>query len=319
VVPVYNSAGTLCRLVEEISTAMRNVTEDFEIILVNDGSKDGSANTSMELAKRHDFVIVVELSKNYGQHNALLCGIRKASKGVIVTLDDDLQNPPSEISKLLVKLNDGYDVVYGVPEKERHGFLRDLASLTTKLVLQKAMGADIATNISTFRAFRTELRAVFETYRSPYVCIDILLTWSTDRFAAVNVKHSVRETGTSNYTLGRLIRHAANLITGFSVLPLQLASLTGFILLFVGLLAAGYVIANYILHPGTGVPGFAFLACSILIFSAAQLLALGIIGEYLARMYAGTMGHPVYQVRHASNVNDSCLESSYKLGPFSRV
>lgn len=297
VVPVFNSACTLHKLVGEIELQLNSIHCDFEVILVNDGSMDLTSSVLNEIVMSKDFVTVLELSRNYGQHNALLCGIRQARKPVIVTLDDDLQNPPSEIWKLLLKLKDGYDVVYGVPQKESHGLMRDLASLTTKLVLQKTMGADIATSISTFRAFRTDLRDAFAEYKSPFVCIDILLTWATSRFGAVKVQHSARTSGASNYTLGKLITHATNLVTGFSVIPLQFASMSGFVLLCIGLGGALYVVLNYLLNGGKNVPGFAFLACAILIFSAAQLLALGIIGEYLARMYTRTMGKPVYMVR----------------------
>ena len=296
VVPVYNSASTLPRLTQELKVALEAMKSDFEVILVNDGSKDLTSQMITDLAQQHDFIIGLDLARNYGQHNALLCGIRHASKKIVVTLDDDLQTPPSEMYKLLSKLNEGYDVVYGVREKETHSFLRNLASLTTKYVLQKAMGAQIARDISSYKAFRTDLRDSFTDFRSPYVCIDILLTWATTNFGAVQVKHVAREQGESNYTLGKLIVHALNLITGFTVLPLQFASMTGFVLLFFGICGVIYVVGKYLLGWGY-VPGFSFLACAILIFSAAQLLALGIIGEYLARMYCGAMGKPLYMVK----------------------
>src|SRR5205807_2034684 len=146
----------------------------------------------------------------------------------IVTIDDDLQNPPEEIPKLLALLSEGYDVVYGTPQNQQHGLLRDLASLITKMILQGAMGAATARKVSAFRAFRTRLRQAFADYRSPYVSIDVLLTWGTTRFGAVTVRHDAREIGRSNYTVGKLIIHALNMVTGFSVLPLQLAGLLGF-------------------------------------------------------------------------------------------
>ena len=135
------------------------------------------------------------MSRNYGQHNALLCGIRAARYPIIVTLDDDLQNPPEEIDKLIAALDDGADVVYGTPENEQHGFLRDQSSRITKLALQSAMGAETARNVSAFRAFRTRLRDAFATYRGPYVSIDVLLTWGTTRFSHITVRHEPRAIG----------------------------------------------------------------------------------------------------------------------------
>src|SRR5437899_11500037 len=215
---------------------------------------------------------------------------------MIVTIDDDLQNPPAEIPRLLEKLEQGYDVVYGIPEHERHGILRDLASRMTKLVLQNAMGAEIARNISAFRIFRTQVREAFQQYRGPFVSIDVLLTWGTTRFGALTVRHDSRRVGISGYTMRKLIAHALNMMTGFSVLPLQLASVTGFTFTVFGLLTLAFVISRYLIY-GSPVPGFPFLASIIAVFSGAQLFALGIIGEYLARMHFRMMDRPAYTVR----------------------
>jgi glycosyltransferase involved in cell wall biosynthesis len=234
--------------------------------------------------------------RNYGQHNALLCGIQNAQYEIIVTIDDDLQNPPQEISKLLNKLNEGYDVVYGTPQLERHGLWRDLASQITKLVLQNTMGAHTARNVSAFRAFRSRVREAFIKYNGSFVSIDVLLTWGTNRFTAIQVNHEPRKIGVSNYTLRKLITHALNMMTGFSVLPLQFASLIGFIFTLFGFGVLAYVIGRYIIL-GHSVAGFPFLASIIAIFSGAQLFALGIMGEYLARMHFRLMDKPPFTVR----------------------
>jgi undecaprenyl-phosphate 4-deoxy-4-formamido-L-arabinose transferase len=234
--------------------------------------------------------------RNFGQHNALLCGIRAARYDVIVTIDDDLQNPPEEIPKLLARLSEGVDVVYGRPATEQHGFLRDLASRVTKMALQSAMGAETARNVSAFRAFRGHLREALSSYRGPFVSIDVLLTWGTSRFSSVIVRHEARHSGQSNYTFQKLLTHAANMMTGFSVRPLQLASWTGFGFTLFGAAVLAWVVGR-VLVQGTTVPGFAFLASIVAIFSGAQLFALGIIGEYLARMHFRTMDKPPYVVR----------------------
>lgn len=300
VVPVYNSAPTLPKLLKELSEELGSLGREFEVILVNDSSKDNSSTVIEELALSYDFIKAIELNRNYGQHNALLCGILQASYPLIVTLDDDLQHPPSEIHKLLDRLNEGFDVVYGVPEKLAHGLLRNLCSELTKIILQKAMGAEVARHVGAFRVFRTYLRNAFSVQSHPYVNLDVLLSWSTCKFAAVKVKHNPRQEGKSSYNVFRLFTHAANLLTGYSIIPLQIASLCGFVFLFLGFLALCYVLASYVIHGGTTVPGFAFLSCIILIFSAVQLLAIGIIGEYLARVYARVMGKPTYFVRDKS-------------------
>ena len=241
IVPVFRSAPILPELHRRLSEALTQIAERYEIILVEDGGGDGSWDAIEGLARQDDHVRGIRMSRNYGQHNALLCGIRLARYPVIVTLDDDLQNPPEEIGKLLAR------------------------------------------NVSAFRVFRTRIRDAFETYRGPYVSIDVLLTWGTTKFAHLPVRHEPRQVGKSTYTVRKLVTHAFNMMTGFSTLPLQVASLIGFLI------------------NGSAVPGFAFLASMIAIFSGAQLFALGIIGEYLARMHFRAMDRPTYLVQQVTD------------------
>ncbi len=294
-VPVYNSEGSLPPLVERLSQVLEPGRDLGELILVNDESRDRSWNVIQGLAVRHPWIRGFNLMRNYGQHNALLCGIRLAKYPIIVTLDDDLQTPPEEIPRMLAKLAEGYDVVYGTPRRQAHGPFRNLASWVTKLALQNAMGAATARNVSAFRVFRTHVREAFANYSGPHVSIDVLLTWGTTKFDAISVRNDERTIGTSNYTLGKLTRHAMNMMTGFSTLPLQFASLIGFVFTFFGMALLCYVLGHYFMEGGS-VPGFAFLASAIAIFSGAQLFALGIIGEYLARMHFRMMDQPSYAV-----------------------
>jgi len=299
VVPVYRSERTLRELHRRLSAVLEGISADFEIILVEDCGGDGSWDVIRELAGRDAHVKGIQLVRNFGQHNALLCGIRAAIHEIVVTLDDDLQNPPEEIGKLIKKLREGYDVVYGTPLREEHGFWRDVASRVTKLALKSAMGAETARHVSAFRAFRTTLRRAFADYRSPSISIDVLLTWGTARFSHVPVDHRPRNDGASGYTLRKLIRHALNMTTGFSAIPLQIASVVGFAFTLFGLLVLAYVIGRFLIEGGT-VPGFSFLASIIAIFAGAQLFAIGIIGEYLARMHFRSMERPTYVI-------DSCV------------
>ena len=295
IVPVYRSAPTLLELHRRLTDALGAISDRYEIILVEDCGGDESWSVIEYLAERDRRVRGIRMSRNYGQHNALLCGIRAARYAVIVTLDDDLQNPPEEIVKLVERLDKRFDVVYGTPEHEQHGFLRNQGSQITKLALQSAMSAETARNVSAFRAFRTRIRDAFAAYRGPYVSIDVLLTWGTTRFSHVPVRHEPRQLGASNYTFRKLVTHAFNMMTGFSTLPLQIASVIGFLFTLFGLGILVFVLFSYATN-GASVPGFAFLASIIAIFSGAQLFALGIIGEYLARMHFRTMDRPTYLV-----------------------
>ena len=296
VVPVYNSEPILPALIQRLLSVLAPYAAHSEIILVNDGSRDGSWQVICEQARQHPGIRGINLMRNFGQHNALLCGIRRAKHEVIITIDDDLQHPPEEIPKLLEKLSEGYDVVYGTPEKEQHGFWRDMASRITKLALQSAMGGETARHASAFRVFRTRVRDAFVQYQGAFVSIDVLLTWGTTRFTSTPVRHQPRQAGASNYTLRKLVVHALNMMTGFSVLPLQLTSVIGFAFTLFGIGILIYVVGRYFLDGGS-VPGFPFLASVIAIFSGAQLLALGIIGEYLARMHFRLMDRPSYVIR----------------------
>ncbi|MDO8479278.1 MAG: glycosyltransferase family 2 protein [Candidatus Rokubacteria bacterium] len=296
VVPVYNSEATLAELVAGLARVLPGAAPACEAILVDDGSRDGSGRVVDELASKHPWVRAIHLSRNYGQHNATLCGVRAAGYETIVTMDDDLQHPPETVLLLLAKLREGYDVVYGSPEEEAHGFFRDLASVITKFALQSAMGVETARGVSALRAFRTDLRRAFADYRSPFVSIDVLLTWATTRFTSIRVPHVERPAGSSNYTFWMLVRHAVNMMTGFSTAPLQLASFVGFSFTFLGVLVLAWVVGRYLVT-GSSVAGFPFLASIIAIFAGAQLFALGIIGEYLARMHFRSMERPTYVVR----------------------
>ena len=308
VIPVYRSEGSIGLVVEQLTRILPGLCADWEVVLVEDCSGDGSWRVVRELASRHAQVRGFQLTRNYGQHSALLCGIRAARHDIIVTMDDDMQHPPERIADLLAKLDEGYDVVYGAPEKQRHGPLRNLASMLTKWVLQGAMGADTARQMSAFRAFRASLRAAFADFRGPMVSIDVLLTWGTTRFTAISVPHANRAIGESTYTLGKLITHAFNMFTGFSALPLRLASIVGFIMTCFGFLLFVFIIASQLLVYQFEVPGFTFIASLITIFAGAQLFSLGVIGEYIARMHLRSMDKPAYIVSQSTETAEAIRE-----------
>jgi glycosyltransferase involved in cell wall biosynthesis len=294
VIPVYNGEATLVPLTERLGSTLPKLADSYEVILVNDGSRDASWDTILQLSQRYPWVRGINLMRNYGQHNATLCGIREARYEIIVTMDDDLQHLPEEIHYLLEKLEEGYDIVYGVPRKRPHSWWRNLASILTKLVISTAIGIKTVSDVSPFRAFRAQLRRAFDNYDNPDVMIDVLLSWDTTRLTAVPVDEQPRAFGKSNYTLGKLIRMSLLYLTNFSTKPLRFANIVGFFFTFVGFVGFIYVVVIY--FTVGSVPGFPFLASVVMIFSGVQLFALGIIGEYLARVFERTAGKRPYTI-----------------------
>ena len=294
VIPVYNSGLILSSLVDRLFPALENISDTFEILLVNDGSYDNSWQIVSELTKKSRKIIGIDLMRNYGQHNALLCGIRTAKNDIVITMDDDLQHPPEEIHKLVEKLLEGFDVVYGIPLKQVHEPWRNFFSWFTKTVLSKMLGIKGIKTISAFRAIKTDLRKAFINFDSPNILIDALLTWGTSNFGIVEVNEEKRSAGRSNYTFIKLFQMAMLVLTGFSTIPLRIASAIGFFFTLFGGGVLVYVIIRA-LQEGS-IPGFPFLASIISIFSGVQLFTLGIFGEYLARIFNRSMDHPAYVI-----------------------
>jgi len=299
VVPVYNGSDTLQMLVDELGKVLPGVSVQFELVLVNDGSPDNSWEVISDLAKTHPWVRGVDLMRNYGQHNATLCGVREARYEVIITMDDDLQNPPHEIPKLLDKLQDGYDVVYGVARKRQQAWWKNLASVIVKRAIAYVMGLRTVRDIGAFKAFRADLRKAFSDFRSPDVLLDVLLSWGTKNFASVTVEEAPRTVGKSNYNLFKLIKVSLLVLTSYTTIPLRFASIIGFLFTLFGAGVLIYVLTIY--FTAGSIPGFPFLASTITIFSGVQLFALGIIGEYLARVFERTGGRPTYTIARTTH------------------
>lgn len=292
VIPVYDGQDTLNPLIERLNAVLPGIADEYEILLVNDGSPDDSWKIVEDLSAKYSWVVGINLLKNFGQHNATLCGIRMAKYEVTVTLDDDLQHPPEEIPSLLQELNKGFDVVYGVPRYLPHSKWRNFFSVLTKRLLSYTMGIKTLKSFSAFRIFHTRIRNSFEKYEGPDVVVDVLLSWGTRRFSTRVVDESPRLQGQSNYHFSSLVKYAVLVMTSFSTAPLRLASMTGLAFTMIGFMAFIYVVAIYFLDGS--VPGFPFLASIILLFSGAQLFALGIFGEYLAHIFERTSGKQAY-------------------------
>ena len=304
VVPVYQAELNLRALYGELIPVLEAMTSTFELILVEDCSQDRSWEIICDLAARDARVRGFRLRRNFGQHQALLCGIIAARHEVIVTVDDDLQHPVEYIKRLIDKLEDGYDVVYGTPQEEVHSPARNAASVLTKLMLGSVMGLKTARKASAFRAFRTALREGFQDYRGVSASVDVFLAWTTDRFATIDVPYRPRAAGKSGYTFRKLTRHAWNIATGLSTLPLKIAAVLGFVFTLFGAIVLGWVLTEYMIN-GVVVPGFTFLASVIVIFSGVQLFALGVIGEYLGRLYLQSFDRPPFMVRETCGVAEA--------------
>ena len=292
VVPVYKGETLIEPLVLQLSKTLPAFAEKYEIILVNDGSPDNSWPLIQTLANRYPCVRGICMMRNYGQHNATLCGVRSARYEVTVTMDQDLQHPPEEIPHLLAKLEEGYDVVYGSPIKLPQSLWRNAMTASIKWILARVIGLTAVRNVSAFRAFRTSLRDAFVNFQSPSLILDVLLSWGTTRFSSVEV--NVAPAQHTNYNFKMLVRTAMLILTGYSTVPLRFASWVGFVMTLFGLGVFIYVLIVY--FTAGSIPGFPFLASIIALFSGAQLFGLGIFGEYLARMFDRSMDKPSYVI-----------------------
>jgi glycosyltransferase involved in cell wall biosynthesis len=298
VVPVYKGESFIEPLVAELIRTLPAFAETYEIILVNDGSPDNSWQLIQNLTRENSCVRGIRMMRNYGQHNATLCGVRAAQYKVVVTMDQDLQHPPDAIPLLLAKLDEGYDVVYGSPRKLPQGFLRNLMTAAIKWLLAKVVGLPSVRNVSAFRVFRTHLRDAFANFQNPSLILDVLLSWGTTRFTSVHVNIPPAER--TNYNFKMLMRAATLILIGYSTLPLRFASWIGFIMTLFGLGVFVYVLIIY--FTVGSLPGFPFLASIIALFSGAQLFGLGIFGEYLARMFDRSMDKPTYVIQETAGM-----------------
>lgn len=295
VVPVYASHyATLHELVTRIRSTLAG--SDFEVVLIDDGSPRTTWEACVRLSQEFSFIRAIGLARNVGQHSALLAGVRIARHPICITIDDDLQNPPEEIPLLVQRLSKTEaDVVYGLPVSVQQNAFRRLSSSLIRKGLVRTLGVSQAPEFSSFRCFRTALREAFAGPLGPNISLDALLTWATSNYSSCQVRHAPRKTGSSGYSLQRLLRFGFDTVTGYTTKPLQFASFLGLLTSFFGFVALVWVVARPLVE-GSNVPGFPFLAATIALFSGVQLFSLGVFGEYLARMHFRLMGKPSYTI-----------------------
>ena len=307
VVPVYNSASTLELLLERLTKVLEPITQRYEIILMDDGSRDDSWAVIQTLRATYaDHLVAVQLMRNYGQHNALMCGLGIARGEYVVTMDDDLQNPPEEIPKLLAHIKaHGLDLVYGCPNTRNHAAWRNLGANIVWHFYRTVFRNPVTP--TPFRIMRHQLAKSVMFYDLNFTYLDGLLAWCTSRISGVEVEHHPRAQGSSGYSMGKLLSLAINLYTNFSLIPLQIVSGLGFVTAASGFLLGIYYLFQY-LASSIVVPGFASTIIAILILGGAQLLALGIIGEYLGRLHLNVNRKPQYVVRHLDRSSNEGVE-----------
>jgi glycosyltransferase involved in cell wall biosynthesis len=297
VIPVYNSETTIGPLVGKL---VRELTPLFEteIILVNDNSKDQSDKVCRELYEQYrNSVKYYQLARNVGEHNAVMAGLNQMTGDYAVIMDDDFQNPVSEVIKLITYAQDKeYDVVYTWYEKKQHSLFRNMGSSFNNRVANVMLKKPKDLYLSSFKLINRFLVNEIIKYDLPYPYIDGLILRTTSNIGKIQVAHDKRATGRSNYTLTKLFRLWMNMFTNFSILPLRIAIIIGFVFAVFGVVLGVYTIIERINNPGVPV-GYSALMVAISVFSGIQLMAIGMLGEYLGRMFLSQNKKPQYSIR----------------------
>ncbi|MCK9219774.1 MAG: glycosyltransferase family 2 protein [Bacteroidales bacterium] len=300
VVPVYNSHESLEELFRRIEQTMTNLQKSFEVIFVDDDSTDISWNILEALQKTSpEKVVAIRLARNFGQHNATICGIAQATGSFIITLDDDLQNPPEEIAKLISTMqNNDADLVYGIYSKKKHSLARNLGSKALKATSRRIYRTK--GNGSSFRLMKSSLGKCLLNHQINFIYIDELFNWYTNHIEFVLVDHQKRPYQKSTYTSHRLFSMLSNLIIYYTAMPLKMMVYGGFISALLSFITAILFIYRKLMH-GVPIPGFTALIVAILFSTSIILLSLGVIGEYLSRIYMVQNRKPPFAIKTLLN------------------
>lgn len=293
-IPVYNGSKTIKRLVDELEKELSEIS--YQVVLVNDGSKDNSEEVCIDLAKNKDNVKFIALRRNYGEHNAVMCGLNYCEGDYTVIIDDDFQNPPSEIIKLLDEIKLGYDVVYSKYKKKKHSIFRNLGSKFNDMVATKLLDKPKNLYLCSFKILTKEIVEEVIKYKGPFPYLDGLILRVTDNITSIFVEHKTRDEGESNYTLGKLVTLWLNMFINFSIKPLRVVSFIGAFTSIVCFILGIYFIVDKLLHP-TAVLGWASLVVLILFIGGIQMMFLGILGEYIGKNYLDKNGTPQWTIK----------------------
>lgn len=295
VIPVYNSAAIVSETVSRVRDFFLAQGHSFEIVLVNDGSRDSSWDVIAELARAVPDVIAINLLKNYGQHNANLCGFREAKGDFVITMDDDLQNPPEEIGKLIEAAQRGHDLVIGRFESKKHSLVRRIGSRVVGWLNRTVFGVEDDLVLSNFRIIRRDVvdRVCRDKSVAPYIP-GLVLKYSARR-CNVLVRHQPRAEGASNYTMRKLLRLVANILFNYSTIPLRYAAAFGFVVSGVSFLLGLFYLLRTLID-GTSIPGWATIVVLISFFNGVLILLLSVIGEYLVRVLREMGAQSSYEI-----------------------
>jgi len=294
VVPVYRSASTLEQLCQRLISALESARVSFEIILVEDCGPDNSWEVVTAIASKERRVRGIRLTRNFGQHAATLCGISLAEGKRVVTIDDDLEQRPEDIARLLEKAGEGCALVYGVYQQRSHSIWRNATSALARRLFRIAIPS-LNYEYTSFRVIEGRIARALAKFDSPFPFIDGYLSWLTNDCAAVAVEHDSRQSGTSTYTVRKLLTHTINIFVTFSDLPLRLASWFGLLAFLAGMIWFVFIVVARILG-GITVSGFSSLMAGITLFGGVQLLILGVMGEYLSRVSFKAARRPLFHV-----------------------
>ncbi len=294
VIPVYNASSTIVDLVEELNQLY--LSQDLEIVLVNDCSKDNTDSICKDLVKKYNHLKYISLRKNYGEHNAVICGLNFVTKEVTVIMDDDFQNPPSEVQKLYVEMMKGHDVVYSKYKRKEHTPFRNFGSWMNHLVSGFLLSKPKGLYLSSFKAISLEVVKEIVKYKGPFPYIDGLVLRVTNSIGTVETEHASRKTGSSNYTFKKLVSLYLNMFCNFSVKPLRIITGIGFFAFVLGVLFSILFVVEKFLRPDTPL-GWASIITSVFIFSGIQLIFLGLMGEYLGKLYLSENQTPQWTIK----------------------
>ena len=299
VIPVYNGAASIAHVVARVAAVFAD--KQLEVVLVDDGSADNSEQVCRQLAENsQQRILFVQLSRNFGEHSAVLAGLAHTAAPLVAVLDDDGQNPPEELPSMFAELERrNLDVVYGLYTERQHGWSRRLGSWFNDRVADIMLRKPRGLYLSSFKVMNRFIVDEIVKYAGPYPYIDGLICRASTRLGQIPVKHAPRLAGQSNYTLIKLIRLWLNMFLGFSIIPLRVTSIVGLVIAASSFLWLVFIVIDKLwITPGVtlGIPSV--LAC-IVLFSGVQLAVIGMIGEYLGRVFLASNGQPQYIVRYA--------------------
>jgi dolichol-phosphate mannosyltransferase len=303
VIPLYNEEENVRELVDRLVPVLEKTRLPFEVVFVDDGSRDATSAMVRAASSSDPRVKLVRFARNYGQEAAVQAGILHASGRWIVQMDGDLQNPPEELSKLLAKRDEGYEIVYGVRTKRRDPLHRVLASRMMVWFMRSVLAVELPEDVTTFRVIEGKTARLIAGLPEKKKFFSALAVWTGARATTVSVEHAARTRGVTKYNLGKLVNHTFDLMVGFSTRPLRIIGVSGALIACLGVGFGLFRIAQKLLGADITM-GYTSLFSAIVILGGLQLIALSVIGEYIARIFIQTQDRPLYNVAETVGFGD---------------